>query len=208
MLTRTRQEKIGGRPLWSPYCSRPSARFCNWCRGGRFRRRERRGHVFFDEIPDRHRDEERDQLRAPVFQRQSGPQDGNQYRAPVLRGLFLHHCCAAKFSARNRNHTPSRRYWKRKEFARVRLRVVPTPALARSNASGSSHHSRWPRLDSTVVIFEMHCSLNAPQVAAYVDSGGALANMLLSILLCISAVRKFAAQIQNFPISPKGIFPI
>jgi hypothetical protein len=54
----------------------------------------------------------------------------------------------------------------------------------------------------------MNCSLNAPPVAAYVDSGGALANMLLSILLCISAVRKFAAQIRNFPISPKGIFPI
>jgi len=79
--------KIGGRPLWSPSCSQPSARFRNWCRGGRFRRRGRRGHVFFDEIPDRHRDEERDQLRAPVFQRQSGPQDGNQYRAPVLRDL-------------------------------------------------------------------------------------------------------------------------
>jgi hypothetical protein len=54
----------------------------------------------------------------------------------------------------------------------------------------------------------MNCSLNAPQVAAYVDSGGALANMLLSILLCISAVRKFAAQIRNFSISPKGIFTI
>jgi len=84
--------KIGGRPLWSPYCSQPSARFRNWCRGGRFRRRGRRGHVFVDEIPDRHRDEKRDQLRAPVFQRQSGPQDGNQYRAPVLRDLFLHNC--------------------------------------------------------------------------------------------------------------------
>ena len=101
--------KIGGRPLWSPYCSQPSARFRNWCRGGRFRRRGRRGHVFVDEIPDRHRDEKRDQLRAPVFQRQSGPQDGNQYRAPVLRGLSRHNCCAAKFSARNQNHTlPSR----------------------------------------------------------------------------------------------------
>jgi hypothetical protein len=64
------------------------------------------------------------------------------------------------------------------------------------------------RVDSTVVIFEMNCSLNAPQVAAYIDSGEALAKMLLSILLCISAVRKVVAQIRNFPISPKGIFPI
>jgi hypothetical protein len=67
---------------------------------------------------------------------------------------------------------------------------------------------RGRAVDSTVVIFEMNCSLNAPQVAAYVDSGEALAKMLLSILLCISAVRKFVAQIRNFPISPKGIFPI
>jgi hypothetical protein len=97
------QEKIltGGRSR-APYCSRLSARFRNWCRGGRFRRR--RGHVFFDEIPDHHREQERDQLRAPVFQRQSGPQDGNQYRAPVLRGLSLHNCCAAKFSAKSKSY--------------------------------------------------------------------------------------------------------
>jgi hypothetical protein len=52
----------------------------------------------------------------------------------------------------------------------------------------------------------MNCPLNAPQVAAYVDSGEALAKMLLSIVLCISAMRKFVAQIRNFPISPKGTF--
>jgi hypothetical protein len=34
----------------------------------------------------------------------------------------------------------------------------------------------------------MNCSLNAPQVAAHVDSGEALAKMLLSILLYISAI--------------------
>ena len=68
------------------------ARFRNWCRGEHFKWRGRQSHVFFDEIPARHRDEETDQLRAPYFQRQSGRQDGNQYRAPVLRGLFLHNC--------------------------------------------------------------------------------------------------------------------
>src|SRR4029077_6807851 len=104
--------------------------------------------------------QEADQLRAPVFQRQSGPQDGNQYRAPVLRGLSLHNCCAAKFSARNQNHTlPTRSAGREKNLPRVRLRVVPTSTLARSNASGPSHQSQWPRVVSTVVFFQTSCSL-------------------------------------------------
>src|SRR2546421_5992748 len=57
-------------------------------------------------------------------------QDGNQYRAPVLRGLSLHNCCAAKFSARNQNHTlPSRSAGREKNLPRVRRRVVPAPTL-------------------------------------------------------------------------------
>jgi len=137
------------RALSSPYYSRLLARFRYWRRGGRFRRR--RGHVFFDEIPDRHREQERDQLRAPVFQCQSGPQDGNQYRAPVLRSLSLHNCCAAKFSAESKSYAAKWKCWKRKEFARVRLRVVPTPWLARANASGSSLGFTMSRVVSTEV---------------------------------------------------------
>ena len=52
--------------------SRPSARFRNCCRGQTFRRRERRRYVLFDQVPKRRREQERDQLRAPVFQGQSG----------------------------------------------------------------------------------------------------------------------------------------
>jgi len=65
----------------------PSARFRDWRRGEAFRRRGRRAYVFFDEVPDRRRHQERDQLGAPVLQSESGPQDGNQCRAPVLRDL-------------------------------------------------------------------------------------------------------------------------
>jgi hypothetical protein len=83
------------------FISRPSARFRHSLRRGLSRRRGRDLYVLFDQIPNRCRKQDTDQLRAPVFQRQSGPQDGNQYRAPVLRGLSLHNCCAAKFSARN-----------------------------------------------------------------------------------------------------------
>jgi len=75
----------------------PSARFRNWSRGGRFRRRGRRRYVLFDQVPNRCREQHGHQLRAPVFQGQSGAQDGKQLRAPVFRGQSLHNCCAAKF---------------------------------------------------------------------------------------------------------------
>ena len=75
----------------------PSARFRNWRWRRAFRRRGRRRYVLFDQVPNGCRKHQGDQLRAPVFQRQSGPQDGNQHRTPVLRGLSLHNCCAAKF---------------------------------------------------------------------------------------------------------------
>jgi hypothetical protein len=56
----------------------------------------------------------------------------------------------------------------------------------------------------------MNCSLNAPQVAAHVDSGEALAKMLLSILLCISAIPLRHPRKTGFPFSEFQIprFPI
>ena len=75
----------------------PLTRFRHWRWGGRFRRRRRRRYVPFDQVPKHCGEHQGDQLHAPVFQRQSGPQDGNQHRAPVLRGLSLHNFCAAKF---------------------------------------------------------------------------------------------------------------
>jgi hypothetical protein len=75
----------------------PSARFRNWRWRRAFRRRGRRRYVLFDQVPNGCRKHQGDQFRAPVFQRQSGPQNGNQHCAPVLRGLSLHNCCVAKF---------------------------------------------------------------------------------------------------------------
>jgi hypothetical protein len=75
----------------------PLARFRNWRRGGRFRRRGRRRYVLFDQVPKHCREQDRHQLRAPVFQGQSGAQDGKQLRAPVFRDRSLHSCCATEF---------------------------------------------------------------------------------------------------------------
>jgi hypothetical protein len=83
--------------LEQPVLLSPSARFRNWRWRRPFRRRGRRRYVLFDQVPNHCRKHQGDQFRAPVFQRQSGPQNGNQHRAPVLRGLSLHNCCAAKF---------------------------------------------------------------------------------------------------------------
>ena len=68
----------------------PSARFRNWRRGGRFRRRGRRRYILFDQVPNRCREQHGHHLRAPVFQGQSGAQDGEQLRAPVFRDQSLH----------------------------------------------------------------------------------------------------------------------
>ncbi len=75
----------------------PSARFRNWCRGRRFRRRGRSRYVLFDQVPKHCRGHEGDQLRAPVFQGQSDEQDGDQLRAAVFRDHSFHNCCATKF---------------------------------------------------------------------------------------------------------------
>src|SRR5581483_431650 len=56
-----------------------SARFRDWRRRNPLRRRGRRRYVLFDQVPKGCREQERDQLRAPVFQNQS-----------------LHICCATK----------------------------------------------------------------------------------------------------------------
>src|SRR6266496_428438 len=52
----------------------------NWRLRRPFKRRRRRRYVLFDEVPKRRREQERDQLRAPVVQNQS-----------------LHICCATRF---------------------------------------------------------------------------------------------------------------
>src|SRR6266566_490112 len=67
----------------------PSALFRNWRRGGRFRRRGRRRYVLFDQVPKHCCEQDGHQLRAPVFQGQSGAQKGKQLRAPVFRGRSL-----------------------------------------------------------------------------------------------------------------------
>src|SRR5438128_4329248 len=49
----------------------PSACFRNWRAGRPFRWRGRRRYVLFDQVPKHCREQEGDQLRAPVFQGQS-----------------------------------------------------------------------------------------------------------------------------------------
>src|SRR5438552_1567157 len=66
------------RPLRN-HVSACSAPFGGCWLGTWLRRRGRRRYVLFDEVPERCREQERDQLRAPVFQNQS-----------------LHICCAIK----------------------------------------------------------------------------------------------------------------
>src|SRR5919204_4728477 len=46
----------------------PSACFCNRRPGRSFRWRRRRRYVLFDQVPKHYREQERDQLRAPVLQ--------------------------------------------------------------------------------------------------------------------------------------------
>jgi hypothetical protein len=80
----------------------------------------------FDEVPDRRRQHERDQFGAPVLQGESGPQDGNQCRAPAFRGhsfaACIHFLVGRFLSARIRR-------CKKTKFLTVRSRVGPTPAL-------------------------------------------------------------------------------
>jgi hypothetical protein len=54
----------------------------------------------------------------------------------------------------------------------------------------------------------MNCSLNAPQVAAYVGSGEALAKMLLSIPVVHFCGAKIRCADSKFSDFSKGIFPI
>jgi hypothetical protein len=75
----------------------PSACFRNRRAGRFFRWRGRRRYVLFDQVPKHCREQEGDQLRAPVFQGQSDKQDRDQLRAPVFRNPCFHNHCATNF---------------------------------------------------------------------------------------------------------------
>jgi hypothetical protein len=70
----------GKKRICRVFCAKTSsARLGDGRRRRPLRRRGRRRYVLFDQVPERCREQERDQLRAPVFQNQS-----------------LHICCAIK----------------------------------------------------------------------------------------------------------------
>ena len=82
------------------FCPRaPSVSFRNRRAGRLFRWRGGRRYVLFNQVPNHCREQEGDQLRAPVLQRQSDEQDGDQLRAQVFRDRSFHNCCATKISA-------------------------------------------------------------------------------------------------------------
>ena len=134
-LRRKGNEKIGsnlaGRRV--EFIGRPSGRFRNSLREGLSGRRRCGLYVLFDQVPNRCRKQEADQLRAPVLkQGHSGAHDGEQHRVPLSPGRCLH------ISARNQNGTLRSRSAGREKSLPSGLRAVPTPALARANASGPS----------------------------------------------------------------------
>ena len=73
------------------FISRPSARFRSSLRERLSGRRRCGLDVFFDQVPNRCRKQQADQLRAPVLQQgHSGAHDGEQHRAPLSLGRYLH----------------------------------------------------------------------------------------------------------------------
>jgi hypothetical protein len=102
-----------------------------------------------DEIPDRHREQQGGQLRAPVLQGESGPQDGNQCSAPAFPG---HSFAACIHFLVGRFLSPPVRRCKETKFLTVSSESS-SPLRLRSGRyrQGPSYVLRWPRVVSTVV---------------------------------------------------------